>query len=114
MFPFEFYLYTGDSLPVCYCQSVNSIHERKIMNMHIKVLEDDNWICDCVGPWGSLMLLVSKPHQEGCKDSKEFIWRLCDSYHPLNSVTRNFKLPIPRCTHSIKDFGDINGEIVQV
>ena len=81
------------------------------MNTHIKVLEDNDQICDCVGPWCSLLILVAKLHQEECEDIKELIWRLCVSYRPPNSVTRSFEFPIPRCTDSIEDFDDSNDPI---
>ena len=50
MFDFESCLDIGDSPPVCYRQPVYGIHERKIMNTHINVLEDNDWICDYVDP----------------------------------------------------------------
>ena len=50
MLDFEFCLDTGESPPVCCRQPVYGIHERKIMTAHIRVLEDNDWICDCVGP----------------------------------------------------------------
>ena len=49
MFDFEFCLDTGDSKPVCCRQPSYGIHERKIMNTHIQILEDNDWICDCEG-----------------------------------------------------------------
>ena len=69
------------------------------------------WKCDHIGPWGSLLLLATKPYQEGCKDIKELIESLCVCYRPLNSVTRNFEFPISHCTDSIENFGDSNGHI---
>ena len=62
MFDFNFFLDTDGSPPVCCRQPVYGIHERMIMNTHITVLEDNDWTCDYVGPWGSLLLLVAKPH----------------------------------------------------
>ena len=57
------------------------------------------------------LLLVARPHQEGCKDIKEFIWRIYVSYRLLNSVTRSFEFPILRFTDSIEELGDYNGSI---
>ena len=111
MFDFEFCIDTGNSKPVCYYQSSYSIHERKIMDKHIHILETNDWICDCDDRWGSLMLLAPKPHQKECIDIDDFIWRLCVSYRPLNSVTRSFEFPILRCADSIEDFGDFSGRI---
>ena len=39
------------------------------MNTHIKLLEDK--ICDCVGPWGSLLSLAAEAYQGVCKYIKE-------------------------------------------
>ena len=64
MLDFEFCIDTGDSKPVCCRQPSYGIHERKIMDKHIQVLEANDWICDCEGPWGSIVVLAPKPHQE--------------------------------------------------
>ena len=112
MIDFDFCLDTGDSKPVCCRQSSHGIHERKIMNTHIQILEDNVWICDCEGDWGSLLILASKSHQEGCTDINDFVWRLCVSYRPLNGVTKSFEYPIPQCSDSIEDFGDFSGKFV--
>ena len=82
------------------------IHEKKIMNNHIQVLEDNDWIYDCVGNWGSLLLLAAKPHQKSYIIIYVFIWRLCVSYRPLNSATRSSKLPISYYIDIIVNFGD--------
>ena len=87
------------------------IHERDIINTDIKVLEDNDLICDCVDPWSSLLLLAANPHQEGYKDIKTFIWRLFVRYRILNSVTRRFAFPIPHSADSIEYFGDSYGHI---
>ena len=46
IFDFEFCIYTGDSKHVCYHQPSYGIHERKIMDKHIHILESNDWICD--------------------------------------------------------------------
>ena len=61
MLNFEFCLHTGDSPPVYCRQLVYGTYEKKIMNTHIKVLEDNDWMCDYIGPWGSLLLLAANP-----------------------------------------------------
>ena len=78
------------------------------MNAHIKILEDIDYICDCEYVWGSLLLLASKPHQEGCTGTNDFIWRLCVSYHSLNGVTKTFEYPIPQYSDSIEGFGNFS------
>ena len=42
MFDFEFYIDADDSKHVCYHQPSYGIHERKIMDKHILVLEANN------------------------------------------------------------------------
>ena len=111
MLDFEFCIDTGDSKPVCCRQPSYGIHERKIMDEHIQALEANDWICDCEGPWGSIVVLAPKPHQESCVNIKDFVWRLCISYRPLNGVTKSFEFPIPRCTDSIENFGDSSGRM---
>ena len=59
MFDFVFYIDTGDFKAVCCRQPSYGIHERKIMDKQINILETNDWICDCEGPWGSLILLTS-------------------------------------------------------
>ena len=103
---FEFCIGTGDSPPVCCRQSKYGYHERKIMNTHIQALDNSGLITDCTGSWGSLLFLAPKHHQEDCNDVKDFIWRLCVSYQPLNGITRSFEFPIPRCADSIEELGD--------
>ena len=73
MFDFEFYICTGDFKHVCYRQPSYGIHERKIMDKYIHILETNNWICDFEGPWGTPILLAPKPHQEECTDINNFI-----------------------------------------
>ena len=101
IFDFDFCLDTGNSKPDYYRQPSYGIHERKIMNAHIQIIEDNDWICDYESAWGSLLLLSPKPHQEGCNDINDFVWRLYVSYRPLNGITKNFENPIPRCSDSI-------------
>ena len=50
------------------------------MKKHIKTLEESGLITDCTEPWGFLLLLDAKPHQEDCTDIDNFIWRVCASY----------------------------------
>ena len=55
----------------------------------------------CGGPWGSLIVLAPKPHQENVTEIADFIWRMCVSYRALNRITKPFQFPIPRCDDSI-------------
>ena len=42
------------------------------------------------------------------------MWRLCVSYQSLNTMSKSFMLPIPRCAESIEDFGDSNGPMFSI
>ena len=53
-------------------------------------------------PWGELVLLAAKPHQEFFPYNK-YQWRLCLSYIKMNQVTRPFAFPIPRCDDAVQD-----------
>ena len=70
------------------------------MKQIISLLKND-WIEECAGPWGSMIVLAVKPHQENITDITKFIWRMCVSYRKLNSVTKPFEYPIPRCNDAI-------------
>ena len=44
-------------------------------------------IRDYLGPWGFMIVLAPKPHQETVSTINKCVWRLCASYHALNAVT---------------------------
>ena len=71
----------------------------------IQQLLKNKWIRKCGGPWGSLIVLAAKPHQEDIENIDDFVWRMCVSYRRLNSITRPFQFPIPRCDDSITILG---------
>ena len=48
-----------------------------------------------------MIVLALKPHQEHIVGINDFIWRMYVSYRRLNSVTKPFQFPIPRCDDSI-------------
>jgi hypothetical protein len=78
---------------------------------HIGSLLHNDWIGECGSPWGSLIVLAPKLHQEHVDDINDFIWRMRVSYRKLNSITRAFEYPIPRCDDAIDDFGDGFGRL---
>ena len=53
------------------------------------------------GPWGALVVLAEKPHQEKLP-CHEYQWRLCVSYQKLNQVTHPFTFPIPCCDYAVQ------------
>ena len=108
---YEFTLDTGKSQPVCCPQPNYGPHESKIIMQQLDTLLHNDWIRTCGGPWGSMVVLAPKPHQEHVEDINEFVWRMCVSYRKLNAVTLPFTYPIPRCDDSIHDLGDHNGPL---
>ena len=60
------------------------------------VLEENNV------PWGELVVLSEKPHQENAPWN-EYQWRLCVSYQIMNQVTWPFTFPIPHHDDAMQD-----------
>ena len=58
---YEFCIDTGASPPVCCRLPKYGIHESKVMTEQIQALDNNKWIRDCKGPWGSMIFLVPKP-----------------------------------------------------
>jgi hypothetical protein len=109
---FEFTINTGGSQPVC-CRKPNyGPRESAIILKQQDVLIANSWIRKCYGPWGSLIILVPKPHQEEVEKIEDFIWHMCCSYRKVNGVTLPFEYPIPRCEDAIEDFGDSAGKLL--
>ena len=98
---YEFAIDTGDAKPVC-CRRPNyGPYEAEIIMKQLRALLGNDWIELCYGAWGSSIVLAAKPHQEHILDIKDFIWRMCVSYRKLNSITKPFQYPIPRCDDAI-------------
>ena len=74
-------------------------------------LKSNEWVSRYGGPWGSMIVLAQKPHQEDIKNIEDFIWRMCVSYLHLNGVTKIFQFPISRCDDAIIILGDGAGKI---
>jgi hypothetical protein len=104
---FEFVIDTGDATPVCCFSPVYGPHESNIINQQLEVLRSDFWSRRCGGPWGSMILLAPKPHQENIDDIKDLIWRMCVSFWCLNLCNKPFIFPIPRCADAIEDLGEL-------
>ena len=102
---YEFGIDTGGAKPACCRKPSYGPHESKIIMAQVEQLKYNNWIRKCEGPWGSMVVLAQKPHQEHITDIKEFVWRMCVSYRRLNAVTKPFQFPIPRCDDTITILG---------
>ena len=102
---YEFAIDTGDHTPICCKKPCYGFHESKVMMQQIHTLLGNCWIKKCGGPWGSLIVLAAKPHQESVTNIVDFIWRMCVSYRALNRITKPFQFLIPRCDDSIYMLG---------
>jgi hypothetical protein len=102
---YEFAIDTGSATPVCCKEPQYGPHETKIIMEHIAALKHNGWIKPCKGPWGSMIVLAPKPHQEHIENIEDFVWRMCVSYRRLNSITKPFQFPIPRCDDAIDILG---------
>ena len=107
---FEFTIDTGSSQPVCCKKPSHRPHESKIILEQQQVLLANGWIRKRCGPWGSLVVLAPKPHQEEVTNIEDFVWRVCVSCRKLNGVTLPFEHPIPRCEDAIDNFGASAGK----
>ena len=103
---YEFGIDTGGSKPVCCRKPSYGPYESKVIMEQVAQLLDNKWIDRCEGPWGSMIVLAQKPHQEEVQNIDDFIWRMCVSYRRLNAVTKPFQFPIPRCDDAITILGD--------
>ena len=61
---YTFQVDTGASMPSCCKPPQYRPQETKVMNKLIGKLADNDGIDDDNGPWGALVLLSAKPHQD--------------------------------------------------
>ena len=80
------------------------------MLTQIAQLLSNKWIELCGDPWGSMIVLAQKSHQESITNIEDFVWRMCASYRRLNAVTKPFQFPIPCCDDAITILGTGAGE----
>jgi hypothetical protein len=109
---YEFAIDTGNHTPVCCKKPQYGPHESRIIMDNIETLKHNSWIKECAGPWGSIIVLAPKPHQEHVNDISDFVWRMCVSYRKLNSITKPFQYPIPRCDDAIDILGACIGDVI--
>lgn len=98
---YEFTIDTGTHTSVCCRKSAYVFHEAKIIKTQVATLLGYKWTHKYGGPWGSLVVLAAKPHQEYVVDINYFIWCMCVSYRALNRMTKPFQFLIPRCEDSV-------------
>lgn len=99
---------TGTATPIAVKGIHYGPHETPIMRDCISKLEKLGHISQIRdGAWLFKALLAPKPHQEHIRNIKQFVWRFCVNYIPLNAITRVIAYPIPRCdSHVQLAFGD--------
>jgi hypothetical protein len=102
---FEFNIDTGSVVPLCCKVPRYGPHEDRVIRVLVEKLEKKNIIEDDEGPWGSQIVLASKPSQAHVHWS-QFIFRLCVSYRKLNAITRPFTFPVTRCDDAVEGIGD--------
>ena len=108
---YEFGIDTGGAKPVCCRKPSYGPYESKVILTQVAQLLSNGWIEPCEGPWGSMVVLAQKPHQENVTKIEDFVWRMCVSYRKLNAVTKPFQFPIPRCDDAISILGTAAEEI---
>jgi hypothetical protein len=103
---FEFNIDTGKVKPICCKQPQRRPHKSRVIMALVRKLKKKGTIEDDEGPWGSLVVLASKPDQDHVHWS-EFVFCLCVLYRMLNNmVTRPFTFPITRCDKAMERAGD--------
>ena len=101
---FEFHIDTGDARPITCKVPVFGPHEERVILKLVEQLQKKGLIEDDEGPWGSPIVLASKPNQ-GHVHWSEYVFRLCVSYRALNAITRPFLFPVRRCDDAIEMVG---------
>jgi hypothetical protein len=102
---FQYSIDTGTSAPICCKPPRYGPHESRVIDTLTKALEGKQLIEDDHGPYGALIVLASKPHQKHVH-WVDFIFRLCNSFRPINAKTRPFTFPVTRCDDAVEGIGD--------
>jgi hypothetical protein len=105
---YECVINMGDAPPIAVKKIYYGPKEIPIMRRTIAALEATGHIRQIHdGRWLFKAVLAAKPHQEHVHDIKDFIWRFCIYYVPLNSITRIIPYPIPCCDSAVfTEFGN--------
>ena len=93
---------TGNHPPIAVKNPRYGLHESVIMNKTINTLFDlDHIVKDVLSPWGFIITLAPKPHQEEVTYIADCVWKFCINYILLNKVTKSASYPIPRCDDAV-------------
>ena len=98
---FSFHIDTGSHSPICYKPPRYGPHESEVMQNMVERLDENGAVEEDGGPWGSLVVLSEKTHQDNVP-WHEYRWRLCVPYQKLNQVTLPFTFPIPFFGDAVK------------
>ena len=101
---YKFNIDTGNVKPVDCKPPRYGQHESRVIQQLADGLQRNGLIEPDDGPWGAMVVLAAKPHQEH-KHWADYIWRLCVSYRKINSITRPFRFPTRRCDEAARDIG---------
>ena len=98
---YEFSIDTGGAKYIYSRKPSYGLYESKILMAQFVQLLDNGWIEKCVGPWGIMVVLVQKPHQEHFTNIDHFIWQMCILYRKLNDIIKPFQFPVLRRDNAI-------------
>jgi hypothetical protein len=101
---FEFHIDTGQVKPITCKIPVYGDHEERVIQELVKTLQHKGLIEDNDRPWGSPIMIASKPNQSHIQ-WLQYVFRLCVSYRTLNDITRPFLFPVRRCDNVIEQIG---------
>jgi hypothetical protein len=102
---FEFHVDTGTVKSITCKTPIYGAHEERVIRELVKKLQEKGLIEDDDGPWGSPIVVASKPNQ-GHIHWTQYVFRLCVSYRSLNAITRPFRFPVTRCDDAIEQIGE--------
>ena len=57
------------------------------------------------GPWGSIIVLAAKPHQEHIENIDILVWIMCVSYRNIYAINKPFKFSNTCCDDARISFG---------
>ena len=92
---------TGKHPPICCKPPRYGPRESEVMQNLVERLDENGAVEEEAGPWGGLVVLVAKPHQENVPWHK-YHWGLFVSYQKLNQFTRPFTFTVPRCDDAVQ------------
>lgn len=109
---YEFCIDTDDTSPVYYRPLSYGVYESKVTSSQVQLLKFNEMIRDCLGSWGSMIILARIFQQEKNSTISTFVFHIYISYRALNVVTKNFALPIPSYQVDVVEFSRFQRKFV--